>query len=359
MLISREERKRKQRQRAKKSRSQLLGPVAQGGQGRAPMQRGYTKSSEMIGPPQFRQPDIGKSITEAGLAFKGGKGVKDWAEGGYKMPSGSGMLGSIKQSLSDMPIANIDKLPSEMGSFFQNLQANPSNALEQANRWTGGLFGKPSPMTANPGTFGHTGGMGQFGQSEFARQAAEMATPEMQMFKRATDLVPAGGGAGARFGTQAGPVGGFTAMQYPTIGAGSSLTAGTAGSNLLGAGNSAFGGSQAASNLASNLTSTASGVAGAQAGTAASAAKGAEAAKAAKAAQKGSEAGAKTAAQTGSSTFSKSLPYIGIALDLGMGGNTPITGDPYGDAAVRAAAAAATSGWSEVGYAAGSLFDWW
>jgi hypothetical protein len=65
---------------------------------------------------------------------------------------------------------------------------------------------------------------------------------------------------------------------------------------------------------------------------------------------------ANTGMQT-SSTLSQAMPYLKIGYDLTQGSDK-LTGDPYGDAAARTAAAIATGGWSELFYTGADLFDW-
>ena len=81
-LKERQLEQRKRKARGRRNLSQLAGPQAQGG--RKPMQQGYTTTS--VKPPPFQQSNVGNDIMQAGLAFKGGKGVHDFAtgtEGGY------------------------------------------------------------------------------------------------------------------------------------------------------------------------------------------------------------------------------------------------------------------------------------
>jgi len=52
------------------------------------------------------------------------------------------------------------------------------------------------------------------------------------------------------------------------------------------------------------------------------------------------------------------LPYLNIGVDL-LSGSDNLTGNQYGDAALRASAAYATGGLSELGYSIGGMFDWW
>jgi hypothetical protein len=77
-------------------------------------------------------------------------------------------------------------------------------------------------------------------------------------------------------------------------------------------------------------------------------------------AQAAEAAQAADAASTGmqaSSTLSNAMPYMKIGYDL-IQGSDNLTGDPYGDAAARTAAAIATGGWSELFYTGAELFDW-
>ena len=204
---------------------------------------------------------VADCITQASLAYKGGKGLFDWTQGKeaytdklgefhkavepFSGPSGQNLFDSWSQSFRDMPINS--------------------------------LFGDTAPMMLNP----NIGGMG-------------WSFPPPQT-----------------------------------------------ASNLMGSPTSAYAGANAGLNEAA-LAAQAGQTVGDVSATA---------------------GGTSTALQTGAkgagSSFSSALPYLSIGLDLGMGGNTPITGDPYGDAAVRAAAAYATGGFSELGYGLGSLFDWW
>ena len=54
----------------------------------------------------------------------------------------------------------------------------------------------------------------------------------------------------------------------------------------------------------------------------------------------------------------EALPYLSIGVDL-LSGTDNLTGNQFGDAALRTGAAYATGGLSEIGYAVGDMFDWW
>ena len=80
-LTSRRQRDLEQKRRMARGRrnlSQLAGPVAQGQ--RTPMNRGSGSVSTVQAPP-FQQSDPGGDITQAGLAYKGGKGLFDFTQG--------------------------------------------------------------------------------------------------------------------------------------------------------------------------------------------------------------------------------------------------------------------------------------
>ena len=313
MLISREERNRRQRQRAKKSRSQLLGPVAQGGQGRAPMQRGYTKSSEMIGPPQFQKPyDAGADITQAGLAFKGGKGVRDWAKGGFKMPSGEGISDTISQYGTD--IANRF---GETGEALGNLFDTGGSGLNQG--------GSIRPMTAESLGQLQTGAtpninvrmpnqLTNLDAIPHGLQQESLAQTGGQNLFDAGTRIPTSHGSNLSFGGGAFPgseyssllgAGGLPSQAgniYAPIG-----TFGTTGGATIGQGGGSLGGTSAL----------------------------------------GGEAAA-----GGAGGGHPWMAYANIGKDLIMGGpgSEKITGNTYGDAVLRGAAAYYTMGLSEIPY---------
>jgi len=68
--------------------------------------------------------------------------------------------------------------------------------------------------------------------------------------------------------------------------------------------------------------------------------------------------GATTGLQNSGATLSQALPYLNIGKDLIMGSDK-LTGNQWGDTALRGGLAYATGGLSELGYAVGDMFDWW
>jgi len=65
-----------------------------------------------------------------------------------------------------------------------------------------------------------------------------------------------------------------------------------------------------------------------------------------------------TGLQGSGATLSQAMPYLNIGKDLIMGSDN-LTGNQFGDAALRGGLAYATGGLSEIGYAVGDMFDWW
>jgi len=137
-IKSRQQRELERRKKAKKNRSQLLGATQQGQ--RAPMQQGYTTTS--VKPPPFRQSTAADDITQAGLAYKGGKGIFDWTqgtEGGYNkagvweagkepfaMPDFSGKLNQMSEGVSNLGQNLFNMEPGLGGSWTAPPPTNPT-----------------------------------------------------------------------------------------------------------------------------------------------------------------------------------------------------------------------------------------
>jgi len=332
-LTSRRQRELEQRKRmlrGKRNLSQLAGPQAQGG--RRPMQQGYTKSSVVA--PKFQESNVGNDIMQAGLAFKGGKGIHDFAMGkeAYTDKAGNFVPARAPFSFGDKSILG-------EGGHVDEYFGKVGNRWNEATEGAKGLFGTPTPQpgrvpAAGGGFFGSTtptspaSGYGHaIPGSSSALQAAEYAnSPALQTmnkFNLAGDI----SGPTTGLYTQQGILGGSAAGGMGGIG-GMGGSAG-AGSNLLGGSGSAFAGANAAGNTATAVN----------------------------AATKGAEA-ASTAAEAGSGLQGASggqpwLAYANIGKDLIMGGpgSEKITGSTAGDAAIRAAAAYFTFGLSEIPYA--------
>lgn len=361
---SRREREQEQRRRMARGRrnlSQLAGPQAQGG--RKPMQQGYTTTS--VKPPPFQQSNVGNDIMQAGLAFKGGKGVHDFAtgtEGGYnkagvwvegKEPwslGGKSISDRISQYGTDVSdqfsnapkdfnnLLNPQPSPADLGYQSVNAPArglfeqSPSMAdIDAAKSGVGGqnMLFKTAPMPQSANLMGDAG-------SAFAGSNAlstQMAPPNLaSSFGKALNSVGAGSGLGATAGSSSLFSGGASGMQgLGHLGSFSGgegiqglghLSGGSAGGLQGGSAGIGFGGG-----------STPFGTAGA----------------------KGIEAGTSTATSglQGGGGGTPWMAYANIGKDLIMGGpgSEKITGSTAGDAAIRAAAAYFTFGLSEIPYA--------
>jgi hypothetical protein len=237
-LKSREERQLEQRKRKARGRrnlSQLVGPQGQGG--RTPMQRGYTSSS--VKPPPFQQSNVGNDITQAGLAYKGGKGLFDFTQGkeAYIDEAGNAIKEVKPWTIGGESIG--DKL-SGYGDTLSGYADKTGEALT-------GLFSSPNP-TATAGSYGPAVGNQIIPGSNSALQAAEYAnSPALQTMNKfglggpmsgATKLNTQLGSGYSGLGGQSGILGGM----------GDAVSASSVGSNLP-SGGGAFSGS---SNIASS-----------------------------------------------------------------------------------------------------------
>ena len=155
-LTSRRQREQEQRKRMLRGRrnlTQLVGPQAQGQ--RTPMNRG-SGSVSTVQAPKFQQSNPGADITQAGYAFKGGKGIHDFAtgtEGGYNK-AGVWVEGKEPWSLGGKSISDrisqygtdvserFSNAPRDLGNLL-NPQPSPSELaqLEKANIGFGGNQG--------------------------------------------------------------------------------------------------------------------------------------------------------------------------------------------------------------------------
>jgi len=119
-IRSRAQRELERRRKAKKNRSQLLGATQQGQ--RAPMQQGYTTTK--VEPPKFRQSTAADDITQAGLAYKGGKGIFDWTQG---KEAYTDKLGEFHKAVEPYAMPDIGGRLSQMGEGVSNLGQNVWN----------------------------------------------------------------------------------------------------------------------------------------------------------------------------------------------------------------------------------------
>ena len=223
MLLSREERERRQRQRAKKSRSQLLGPVAQGG--RRPMQQGYTYNRDVQDPNTlFRKSTVADDITQASLAYKGGKGLFDWTQGKEAYTDKLGEFHKAREPFA-MPDfgGRLNQMGEGISNFGQNLwNTEPGVAVGKSGELTSSMFGAPwEPLNMGGGGglgsapspfISTTGGSSSGLLAPEVAQATQAGSPEYFQAlnpsatnQLSTSTVPQGidklGLAGAGFGT--------------------------------------------------------------------------------------------------------------------------------------------------------------
>jgi hypothetical protein len=317
--------------RGRRNLSQLAGPVSQGQ--RTPMNRGSGSVSTVQAPP-FQQSNVGNDITQAGLAFKGGKGIHDFAMGtdAYTDAAGKAVPAKAPFSFGDQSIlgegGHVDEYFGKVGNRWNEATEGakglfgtptpqpgfgPASSVPASGG--GGLFGSPNtPTSPPPGSYGVAGGMGNL------TNPMDSATQTMNNFNLGGDVANV---SGLQMPTQQGMLGISATGGMSGAGAGA-----TAGGNLLGGSSSAFAGANAAGNTATAVNA---------------ASKGVEAATAAETAGSGLQGG----------TGQPWMAYANIAKDLFVGGpgSEKITGSTAGDAAIRAAAAYFTFGLSEIPYA--------
>jgi|SaaInlV_135m_DNA_3_1039749.scaffolds.fasta_scaffold01590_5 hypothetical protein len=367
----REQEQRKRMARGRRNLSQLVGTQGQGQ--RTPMNRGsgYVNTVQA---PKFPQSNVGDDITQAGLAFKGGKGIHDFAtgtEGGYNK-AGVWVEGKEPWSLGDKTISErisqygtdvsdrFSNAPRDLGNLF-NPQPSPSELaqLEKANVGFGGdPIIPPSQanlnegmrltnMMNNPTTPSQLGKgawkpvennpylpTGASNQLTDPMLAAQNATKAGQMSQLTAPGSFGGGGMGASSNllSGAGAGSGLQGLGHlGSFGGGAEGIQGLGHLSLTGTGGfeGGFGGGSAPFGSSLNAGGTPTG--SIQAGS--------------------STADAASGLQGGGGQ--PWLAYANIGKDLIMGGpgSEKITGSTAGDAAIRAAAAYFTFGLSEIPYA--------
>ena len=219
-IKSRAQRELERKLKAKKNRTQLVGATRTSP--RQPMQRGYTTTS--VQPPKFQESNVAGDLTQAGLAYKGGKGIFDWTqgtEGGYNK---AGVWEAGKEPYA-MP--DVSGRLSQMGEGVSNLGQNVWNNQpgvtgidtgEFGSSWFGtpraeALSGLGSPVLADTSTAAPFGSaMEAFGAPPNVATLPSQAPMPSSLLANAptanqlpTSTVPQGidklGLAGAGFGT--------------------------------------------------------------------------------------------------------------------------------------------------------------
>ena len=315
-LRSRRQREQEQKRRMARGRrnlSQLAGPVAQGQ--RTPMNRGHGSVSTVQAPP-FQQSNVGNDITQAGLAYKGGKGLFDFTQGkeAYIDEAGNAIKAREPWTIGGETIPEkIDSYGTGLGNFGKNvMNMEPGYAIGKGGEVSSSMFGAPW----EPISMGGSGGGGLTGLA---------STPDP--FASLT-----GGGSSGLLAPQAaqaapGSLANFQQLQNLNSG----VNASTVGSNLPISGNSAFsGGANLGGASGANQLVT----------------------KAPSAAGSGTNALGAAGAGIGAGLNIYDMTQQGIT-----GGNALGLG---GSALLGLSNAWNPLGWTMLGTsAAGSLFDWW
>ena len=337
--------------RGRRNLSQLAGPVAKGQ--RTPMNRGSGSVSSVQAPP-FQQSDPGGDITQAGLAYKGGKGLFDFTQGkeAYIDEAGNAIKAREPWTIGGKSISD------KIGQYGTDVSDRFSGAKEGltglfSSEATPESMGYQAPSFNDPSRGLLPGGRGPEDGISMVNQSRASGLPQAQnsLSTLSGRQVPMGAGSGgAGLGTgmstfnappqlaKMSSLGSLSGAGAGASSAGSSLLGGSAGwaggipagvGEGFGLGSQGFGSSLDASGAA-----TGSIQAGSSSGSAVSGMQGAD------------------AATTGASG-QPWMAYANIGKDLIMGGPgaEKITGSVAGDAIIRGAAAYFTFGLSEIPYA--------
>ena len=200
----REQEQRKRKARGRRNLSQLAGPVS-GGE-RRPIQQGYKSQVTGLQAPKFQESNVGNDITTAGLAYKGAKGIRDWAGKSPGLQKTGGLLSDFGKNL--------------MGG-------SPSNAVS--------LLGSSGVMEALPGTYGAAGGIGNIPTGAFDPTFIGPTQPYNALSTSAADASSAAGGGSDLMGNAGAALGAglnIYDMTQQGVTAGNAL--GLGGSALLG-----------------------------------------------------------------------------------------------------------------------------
>ena len=264
-LRSRADRERQQRHRMARGRrnlSQLAGPQAQGQ--RTPMNRGSGSVSTVQAPP-FPQTDPGADITQAGLAYKGGKGLFDFTQGkeAYIDEAGNAIKAREPWTIGGETIPEkIDSYGTVLGNFGKNvMNMEPGYAIGKGGEVSSSMFGAPwepismggsgsgglTGLASTPDPFASLTGGGSSGL--LAPQAAQAAPGSLANFQQLQNLNPMSNAVSASTVGSNLPSGGGAFAGSSNIGASGANQLATkapsaatpAGSNALGAAGSALG----------------------------------------------------------------------------------------------------------------------
>lgn len=166
-LTSRRQRDLEQKRRmarGKRNLSQLVGAQAQGQ--RTPMNRG-SGSVNTVQAPKFQESNVANDITQAGLAYKGGKGLFDFTQGkeAYIDKAGNAIKAVEPWTIGGESIPDkISSYGTGLGNLGENLfNMQPGYEANKSGEMISSWFGTPSPNTPahlGPLNMGSGGGMG-------------------------------------------------------------------------------------------------------------------------------------------------------------------------------------------------------
>jgi hypothetical protein len=155
-LRSRRQREQEQKRRmarGKRNLSQLVGAQAQGQ--RTPMNRG-SGSVNTVQAPKFQESNVANDITQAGLAYKGGKGLFDFTQGKEAYIDEAG--NAIK-AVEPWTIGG-ESIPDKISSYGTGLGNLGENLFNMQPGSDSSWFGTPTPNMSGSGGMGGMGGMG-------------------------------------------------------------------------------------------------------------------------------------------------------------------------------------------------------
>ena len=173
-IKSRVQREMERRRKAKKNRTQLLGATRKSP--RQPMQQGYTTTS--VQPPKFQESNVAGDLTQAGLAYKGGKGIFDWTEGAEAYTD---KAGKFHKAVEPYAMPDIGGRLSQMGEGISNFGQNlwnmaPGYEANKSGEIISSMFGTPVPNTPahlGPLNMGGSSGLGSGGYTMAQLDAAK------------------------------------------------------------------------------------------------------------------------------------------------------------------------------------------
>jgi len=318
------------------------------------MQQGYTTTS--VKPPPFRESTVGADIMQAGQAYKGAKGLHDFATGteGHYNKAGKWIEGTEPFSFGG------EKISDKLGNYFEGV----GDRVGGTRQTLSGLFGTDAPASPTMGANPEYMGIGPNTINRVTPESLGQTTTglnERFMGKGAWEpvqnnpYVPTGANtqlgnplAAASQQVEALQAGGGAQNLFDAAG-GSNLSSGGMGWSFPGGGPSSLLSSGTHASQLGNVYAPA-GTYGTTGGSTLHAGGGSLSGTSTAGGEAVSGMQGADAAGGGGHPY---LAYANIGKDLFMGGpqSEKITGSTAGDAALRAVAAYYTAGLSEIPYA--------